>query len=69
MHSRMCRFSHLSISSEATVHLATTALTAGAHNPQSRVRSGNVFFVTFVYCCVELIMCICGKSCLSHRES
>lgn len=55
MHGRMHWFFHLSISSEATVYLTTVVLTTGAHNPQFHMQSGNVFSLTFVYCCVVVI--------------
>ncbi len=55
MHCRIHWFSHLSISSEATVYLATMVLTTGVGNPQCHTQSGNVFFLTFVYCYVVFI--------------
>lgn len=55
MHCRKHWFSHLSISSEATVYLATMVMATAVRNPQCHTQSGNVLFLTFVYFYVVLI--------------
>lgn len=61
MHCRMCWFSHLSVSSEATMYLATMVLTTGVHNPQCHTQCGNSLFF-------DLCLLLCGCYRVNLRE-